>query len=565
MDTIFIWLIAGAAIGLLGVFLVASERELKRKRLELEEIKQKLSDAPSPGLSNASSDDFSQDNGASVELMARNRELLEEVSSLSKKLEGSESRLEQLETLRAHLNGKESEITELRWECERLRSELTTLKAPSASNEAPANEAMQNWQTDTEIAVLKEQLQASQAKVRELESAQIQPAPPESDQKAFEELQRSLEVSTLQLQNALAAEQEKQKALEATQLQLAEMRQRHHELSEISLRLREENSQHQRKLTNQNQLQVERWVILRQRFEELRLQHAEVSERDRLIQEEIVSMSQLLDIVPESAPADETHYDGYNSVEFKETVDADTEHAEMVERTPFGEATSELHMHQSDSSGKTNGISAETQDNHATNLTAAVAAATQSANELSSSAVKKKRRFGIFPVAMGVLVMGGVLATGFLGKDSEQKPAAPQMEYKAGPTPSEFSAATSPTTAEPRRKDSRAVEEGVSAAPAIPQRSPVESRITKPSEKATATTIAAYRQPASTVSQSYEVIQPTRVFSAPRADSQLIANIEPGTQVNVVGSLDGWLEIRSKHGRPPGFIPKNAAIRIGPN
>jgi hypothetical protein len=29
MDTIFIWLIAGATIGLLGVFLVASERELK--------------------------------------------------------------------------------------------------------------------------------------------------------------------------------------------------------------------------------------------------------------------------------------------------------------------------------------------------------------------------------------------------------------------------------------------------------------------------------------------------------------------------------------------------------
>lgn len=32
MDTMFIWIVAGAAIGLLGIFLVASERELKSKR-----------------------------------------------------------------------------------------------------------------------------------------------------------------------------------------------------------------------------------------------------------------------------------------------------------------------------------------------------------------------------------------------------------------------------------------------------------------------------------------------------------------------------------------------------
>ena len=160
--------------------------------------------------------------------------------------------------------------------------------------------ASRNSQKDAEIAALKEQLETSQAKVRDLERAPVQPVDAESGQKAFEELQRSLEVSTSQLQNALAAEQEKQKALEATQMQLSDMQQRHHELSEANLRLREENYQHQQKLTNQNQLQVERLVILRQRLEELRSKQAEVSERDRLIQEEIISMSQLLDVAPES-------------------------------------------------------------------------------------------------------------------------------------------------------------------------------------------------------------------------------------------------------------------------
>ena len=340
MDTMFIWIVAGAAIGLLGIFLVASERELKSKRHELEELKHKLADGPAPVISNPSTDVFPQENGASAELIARNEELLQQVSSLSKKLEASESRLEQLETLRAHLNSKESEITELRWDRERLQAELATAKTPSESNDPHSDEASRNSQKDAEIAALKEQLEASQAKVRDLESAPVQLVDAESGQKAFEELQRSLEVSTSQLQNALAAEQEKQKALEATQMQLSDMQQRHHELSEANLRLREENSQHQQKLTNQNQLQVERLVILRQRLEELRSKQAEVSERDRLIQEEIVSMSQLLDVAPESThqpePPNAIHEDRHNIFEFRGKDSADTDHADIVERTPFG-------------------------------------------------------------------------------------------------------------------------------------------------------------------------------------------------------------------------------------
>ena len=327
MDTMFIWIIAGAAIGLLGIFLVASERELKNKRHELEELKHKLPDGPAPVISNPSTDIFPQENGASAELIARNEELLQQVSSLSKKLETSESKLEQLETLRAHLNSKESEITELRWDRERLQAELATAKTPSESSDPHSDEASRNSQKDAEIAALKEQLETNQAKVRDLERAPAQPVDAESGQKAFDELQRSHEVSTSQLQNALAAEQEKQKALEAAQMQLSDMQQRHHELSEANLRLREENYQHQQKLTNQNQLQVERLVILRQRLEELRSKQAEVSERDRLIQEEIISMSQLLDVAPQSThqpePSNAIHEDQHNVFEFKGKDSAD--------------------------------------------------------------------------------------------------------------------------------------------------------------------------------------------------------------------------------------------------
>jgi hypothetical protein len=570
----FIWIVAGAAIGLLGIFLVASERELKSKRDELEELKNKLADGPAPIISNPSTDVFPQENGAPAELIARNEELLQQVSSLSKKLEASESQLEQLETLRAHLNSKESEITELRWDRERLQAELATAKTPSESNDPhpyEADEANRNSQKNAEIADLKEQLEASRAKVRDLESAPVQPVDAESGQKAFEELQRSLEVSTSQLQNALAAEQEKNKALEASQMRFMAMELRYQELGETNFQLREENAQHQQKLINQNQLQVDRLARLRQRLEELRSKQAEVSERHRLIQEEIVSMSQLLDVVSESThqpePPNAIPHDRQSIFEFREKESTDTAYADIVERTSFGPTAPELHSIHNDSFDKTNGISAEPQHHPSANLTTAIAVGTPVASELSRPASKgKKRRFGIFTGAVGVLVVGGVLAAGYLGKDSEPESSATQpAKFEAMRNPSRFSTAANmksqPKPAETQSKDGDSTDKPIRVAPAIPLVPPVESRIAKVSEKGTTASV----KPSSASWESYEIIHPTRVFSAPRADSQLIANIEPGTQVNVVDSRDGWLEIRSKHGRPPGFIQKTAAKRIGQN
>ena len=64
---------------------------------------------------------------------------------------------------------------------------------------------------------------------------------------------------------------------------------------------------------------------------------------------------------------------------------------------------------------------------------------------------------------------------------------------------------------------------------------------------------------------AFQTVRPTQVFSGPSEDSAFIADIGEGTKVNVVDSRDGWLEIRSKHGRPPGFIRQDAAERIGSN
>lgn len=565
MDTIFIWIVAGAAIGLLGLFLVASERELKNKRRELEELKQGLADLPVPGASNVPTDLVMQENGASAELVARNEKLSQEVSSLSKKLEASESKLQQLETLRTHLNSRESEITELRWECDRLQGELTTLKNSLESNNPQPIELSENTQKDAEIVALREQLTASQARVRDLESIPAESSDSEASQKAFEELQRSLEVSTIQLQNACAAEQEKIKALEATQMQLSEMQQRQHESSAANLRLQEENSRYQQKLTNQNQLQVERLVILRQRLEELRSKQADVSERDRMIQEEIISMSQLLDDGQEyTHQPDPTSSNGehrHNILAFTGKDSSAMGEPDIIESTSFGEPASELNAPHHDTFDTTNGSSTEPQHHHSPNM-AAVAVGMPLTSELSQSGLqKKKRRFGIFSAGMGVLVVGAALSVSFLQTDSEQSSST-------APNPSGSSMAakikSQTATAARERKDEYSADRTVRAIPTVSQALPDDSRISRtPDKPTTATPIST--KPASNNWESYEVIQSTRVFSAPRGDSQLIANIEPGTQVNVVDSRDGWLEIRSKHGRPPGFIQKTAAVRIGQN
>ena len=61
---------------------------------------------------------------------------------------------------------------------------------------------------------------------------------------------------------------------------------------------------------------------------------------------------------------------------------------------------------------------------------------------------------------------------------------------------------------------------------------------------------------------TYQVVRSSRVYAAPNELSRSIGEIEPGVNVNVVNNRDGWLEIHSKHGRPPGFIRREVAAKF---
>ena len=58
----------------------------------------------------------------------------------------------------------------------------------------------------------------------------------------------------------------------------------------------------------------------------------------------------------------------------------------------------------------------------------------------------------------------------------------------------------------------------------------------------------------------YQTVRSTSVFEEPSASSRKVGSIANGTKVRVVGSSDDWLEVRSKQGRPPGFIRRDDAV-----
>jgi SH3 domain-containing protein len=62
--------------------------------------------------------------------------------------------------------------------------------------------------------------------------------------------------------------------------------------------------------------------------------------------------------------------------------------------------------------------------------------------------------------------------------------------------------------------------------------------------------------------RTYEIVRSTPVYEEPAGSARVVAQITKGTEITVVGSGGGWLEIRSKHGKPPGFIRADDAMFV---
>jgi chromosome segregation ATPase len=154
MGNMFVWMLifAGAAIGLLATFLIASERELKAKSHEVEELTSKLGDAYQPtespiGNSEAAHQSskleteiaelkrkLEEEENAKRELIDlrssqvmfrdQQQELEREIENLKRQLANEQERVRELETARSRLEEMERLDQDLRSENRRLQEEI---------------------------------------------------------------------------------------------------------------------------------------------------------------------------------------------------------------------------------------------------------------------------------------------------------------------------------------------------------------------------------------------------------------------------------------------------------
>ena len=60
----------------------------------------------------------------------------------------------------------------------------------------------------------------------------------------------------------------------------------------------------------------------------------------------------------------------------------------------------------------------------------------------------------------------------------------------------------------------------------------------------------------------YETTRDTTVYENPSPAARVITQIGKGTRISVVSSAGDWLEVRSKHGNPPGYVRSDEARPI---
>ena len=499
MESMFVWIVmfAGAAIALLGVFLVASERELKNKRREIQDLLARIEGA-GEGNAPAASGASPEDTAAFAELRSANQNLQSQVAGLTSKLEMSRRTIEEMENERNHAEDS-AETQQLRSANERLAGEMNELRDRLQASEAARQSAgaidhdagaQQLAHAQSEIAELKRQLDDSQAQIRELRMSEQKTAEIDALEAQHREEKQTFQTRLADMEKQLTVEREKLGELETLRAQVAESSSTERSLRE-QIRRHEEEVPRWRERIAALEASGAQLAALHKPYNDLLAKHASLADMQRDLQHELSALAEM--IGSPAAPA-----------------------------APF------------------NGAEISTAPESVT-----MAAAPTEAG--------KSRRLGIFTALLVLAAGGGAFAAWNLASQFEP-PAIPAVTAKSQnqiasvPQPPKEVPASDPQT--------KSGEASIGA----PVREEPNPAVKQNRESEIATPPAA--KPAAKPAGTYEVTRAGQVYAAPSEFSQRLGDIEPGTKVSVVDRRDGWLEIHSRHGRPPGFIRQNMAAPI---
>ena len=299
MESTFVWILmfAGAAVALLGLFLVASERELKTKRREIDGLLARL-EANSQNAA-AAAGQLEPGDVAAADLRAQNLELENKLSTLSSQLTQSRQTIDALQAERRDSFGEQDENRSLSSANEELARELYELRSRLAADENAQHDggAVVN-RMEAEIDELRRTLETSHAKVRELEAAQ-QNLP---DLKAIEAERNNYREQIANLETRLATEQQQLSEMQSLRDRLAEAERAQTSLRAEISRHEDEIPRWQARIAAAEESR-ERLAALQGPCNELLSRHAELADRQRRLQEELTAFAQQISGSSNSFPA----------------------------------------------------------------------------------------------------------------------------------------------------------------------------------------------------------------------------------------------------------------------
>ena len=186
MENVYSWLfiLSGSTITALGSFLIVSGRELRSQRREFDRFKRnQTAQSVSPSVVGQPAEAH-----LPVDLIAKNKELLEEISSLTNRLEESQSMLGDHEKEQRRLLGTQAENQQMREENDRLGSQLETSQRQLGESfreiqeTAEASAALQ-----AEIEKLHQQLAERETAIETLQEALQKAAAMQSENQRLQE------------------------------------------------------------------------------------------------------------------------------------------------------------------------------------------------------------------------------------------------------------------------------------------------------------------------------------------------------------------------------------------
>jgi len=477
-------------------------------------------------------------------LTMKNNELMEMINSLSSQLAANERTVEELRTLQDHMPGIQSENQQLQTENRVLRQEIANVKTQLGTTESRFSEAVtqareiteHNSRLQTEVSALNHQVQASQKMIEALEAEQHRLGgvnfQNQQLREEIENLRNQLQTSETRLsesawQNRESAEcyarlqnevvelkrqteegQARVRELEATQEQLGMVESREMILREQQHKLEAQIADLQRELDTGKE-KVQELDATCERLAEMERVCQELREKNRRLEEEISRWQERL------VESEETQTQV--STLRQHRVELQAQHVAVSEANSLIDGLG---------NNSSNPIDLSSDDS---------AARVHVANDdeikpLIQTPGKRTRRFGMI-AATGAIAIVATVAVGALNTGSNKPSGSKEL-------------AVAPETV--------SVEESI----------PIEagSETLKRSSPASGANEFP-KQIRRRVQGTYKITRSTQVYSEPSDTSRLIANIKPGIKINVVNSRDGWLEIRSKHGRPPGFVRQTAAVQ----